>query len=299
MSSILCFGEVLWDEFPTHKKIGGAPLNVAVRFQSMRNNVAIISRVGDDRSGRKLIEFLQDQNINTSAIQIDSIFKTGNVKVLLDSKGCASYEIEYPCAWDKIELSGTAIELAKTSDIFVYGSLASRDEVSRNTLMELLKIAKYKVFDVNLRAPHYSFNVLLDLMNHADFIKFNDDEILEIGDFLNMPTNSLEQIIISIASQTKAKSICVTRGKKGAILYDEGELYYNKGYKVKVVDTVGAGDSFLATLISKLANNNAPQESLDYACAVGALVTSSEGANPVINEMSIKNLTGVLSKSLL
>ncbi|MFY0715311.1 carbohydrate kinase [Seonamhaeicola sp. NFXS20] len=294
MSNILCFGEVLWDEFPTHKKIGGAPLNVAVRFQSMRNNVAIISRVGDDRSGRKLIEFLQDQNINTSAIQIDSIYKTGNVKVLLDSKGCASYEIEYPCAWDKIELSETAMELAKTSDIFVYGSLASRDKVSKNTLKELLKIAKYKVFDVNLRAPHYSFNVLLDLMNHADFIKFNDDEILEIGDFLNIPTNSLEQIIISIASQTKAKSICVTRGKKGAILYDEGELYYNKGYKVKVIDTVGAGDSFLATLISKLANNNAPQESLDYACAVGALVTSSEGANPVINEMSIKNLTGVL-----
>ncbi|APY09839.1 carbohydrate kinase [Seonamhaeicola sp. S2-3] len=299
MSTILCFGEVLWDEFPTHKKIGGAPLNVAVRFQSMRNNVAIISRVGDDRSGRKLIGFLQDQNINTSAVQIDSIYKTGNVKVLLDSNGCASYEIEYPCAWDKIELSEEAIKLTKTSDVFVYGSLASRDEVSKNTLMELLKIAKYKVFDVNLRAPHYSFKVLSDLMNHADFIKFNDDEIFEIGDFLNISTKSLEQLIMSIAGQTKAKSICVTRGKKGAILYNEGKLYYNKGYKVKVVDTVGAGDSFLATLISKLTDNNAPQESLDYACAVGALVTSSEGANPVINEMSIKNLTGVLSEYLL
>lgn len=292
MIKATCFGEVLWDVFPTHKKIGGAPLNVAVRLESMQNETSIISKIGNDKKGRKLIDFLRINNVDTTGVQIDSEFKTGKVKVVLDDSGSASYTINHPRAWDKIELTTIAQNLTEDADAFIYGSLASRDEVSRNTLYQLLKIAKYKVFDVNLRKPHYTAEVLSHLMKEADFIKFNDDEIYEIADLIGSSSPSFDQTVLFIAEQTNTKCICVTRGSQGAVLYFDGVFYYNSGYQVVVVDTVGAGDSFLATLINKIMKKADPQDALDYACAIGALVASHEGANPIIEEEEITNLKG-------
>lgn len=287
-----CFGEMLWDVFPTHKKIGGAPLNVAVRLASMQNEVSIISRIGKGKKGAKLINFLLENNVDTTGVQVDTTYKTGKVKVTLDEKGSASYDIMQPRAWDKIELTDVAIKLVKDSDFFIYGSLASRDQISRATLYELLKVAKYKIFDVNLRQPYYTKEVLEYLMSQADFIKFNDDEIYEIAGLLGSTSHSFDQTITFIAEKTNAKCICVTRGSQGAVLYLDETFYYNSGYQVDVVDTVGAGDSFLATIINKLMNKSNPQEAIDHACAIGALVASREGANPKIEEIDIINLIG-------
>jgi fructokinase len=71
-------------------------------------------------------------------------------------------------------------------------------------------------------------------------------------------------------------------------LYQNDKFYYNSGYFIKVVDTVGAGDSFLATLIVRLLKGKSPQKSLNYACAIGALVAGHEGANPMISDTEIK-----------
>ncbi|ANW95982.1 carbohydrate kinase [Wenyingzhuangia fucanilytica] len=290
MKNIVCFGEVLWDVFPEHKKIGGAPLNVAVRLQSLGNHVSMISSVGQDADGDKIIDFVKEHKVDASNIQINPAQQTGSVAVTLDNERSATYEIEHPRAWDKIELSEKAINRAKTADAFIYGSLAARDLVSRNTLYELLKIAPYKIFDVNLRKPHYSSEILNELMHQADFIKFNDDEILEIVKNYTAVINTVEEAIQFIAQQTGATSICVTKGSKGAVLYYSGKLYQNPGYKIKVVDTVGAGDSFLASLINQLLNNSSPQKAIDFACAVGAIVASREGANPKIDKSSIDAL---------
>ncbi|NRT14772.1 fructokinase [Flavobacterium sp. 28A] len=292
MIKATCFGEILWDVFPTHKKIGGAPLNVAVRLASMNNEVALISRVGKGKKGKELIDFLNKSNVDTKAIQIDTKYKTGKVKVTLDEKGSATYDIMQPRAWDYIELTQTALDLVKASDVFIYGSLASRNITSKETLYELLKVAKYKIFDVNLRQPYYTAVVLEYLMTQADFIKFNDDEIYEVAGLLGSTNQSFDHTILFIAEKTNAKCICVTRGSQGAVLYIDNTFYYNSGYHVEVVDTVGAGDSFLATIISKLMKNSNPQEAIDHACAIGALVASREGANPKIEEKEILNLIG-------
>ncbi|MFC6269681.1 carbohydrate kinase family protein [Frigoriflavimonas asaccharolytica] len=292
MIKATCFGEVLWDVFPTHKKIGGAPLNVAVRLESMQNEVSVISSVGDDELGANIIDFLQENNVNSTGIQIDDKLETSIVAVTLDSSGSASYEIVQPRAWDNIVLTDIAKNLTKEADIFIYGSLAARNSTTRNTLYELLKLAKYKVFDVNLRKPYYSIEVLNHLMNEASFIKFNDDEIFEIAKLLGSKVQTLEENILFIAKETNTDCICVTLGSKGAILYFEGIFYSNSGYKITVADTVGAGDSFLGTLINKLIKKENPQKSIDYACAVGALVASEEGANPKIGEVDIQKLIG-------
>lgn len=286
--SAVCFGEVLWDIFPTHKKIGGAPLNVALRMNSLGIETAMISRVGDDENGEDILSFLSSQEITTDLIQVTKEYKTGAVNVMINEKGNASYDILYPSAWDKIAETEIMDKVISEADVFVFGSLASRDEVSRETLISLLEKAKYKVFDANLRAPYYTTEVLNNLMQKADFIKLNDEELREISRELGSPYNSFEQNIKFIAEKTYTKQVCVTKGEFGAVLYYNDKFYYNSGYFVKVVDTVGAGDSFLASLLIRLLRGKSPQKALNYACAVGALVAGQEGANPMISEKDIK-----------
>ncbi len=285
--NVVCFGEVLYDVFPTHRKIGGAPLNVALRLASLGINAQIISRVGNDEIGNELGAFIQANNVSINTIQIDETYSTGEVLIELDKKGSATYTINYPVAWDKIEITSKAEYAVKNSDALVFGSLVCRDETSYNTLLSLIKIAKYKIFDVNLRLPFYTKELIINLMKLSDFIKFNDDELYEISEYLNSPFHSLEQNILYIAEQTKAKSICVTKGSQGAVLYYKGKMYYNSGYKIEVCDTVGAGDSFLGGLLSKLLTSDEPQKAIDFACALGALVASNEGANPKIKKEEI------------
>ncbi len=291
MSTITCFGEILWDIFPTHKKIGGAPLNVALRLQSFGIDTKIISRIGNDKEGKDSLKHIRDQGISSATIQIDSYLKTGSVNVILDDTGSASYIIRQPVAWDKIELTDNAISTVKSSDAFIFGSLACRDEVSKNTLLSLLPFATFKVFDVNLRSPFYTMDLLLDLMNKADFIKCNDDELIEICLALNFKSDSIAEQIQFLSKKTQTKQICVTLGKDGALLLYKGKIYNQKGYPVKVIDTVGAGDSFLAALISKLIHSTSPSEALNFACAVGALVAGKEGANPKLMTSEIINIS--------
>jgi fructokinase len=286
---IICYGEVLFDVFPTHRKIGGAPLNVALRMASLGINSQIISRVGNDEIGKELVHYIQENGVSTNTIQVDENFATGEVIVQLNNKGSASYTINYPVAWDKIECTPEAENAVAAADALIFGSLVCRDEASHQTLLKLINKAKYKIFDVNLRAPFYTKELLIDLMNKADFIKFNDDELYEISAALNSPFHSLEQNIFYIAEKTNSKHICVTKGSHGAVLYYNEKLYYNSGYKIDVADTVGAGDSFLAGLLSKLLMENDPQSAIDFACALGALVAQKEGANPKISGEEIND----------
>lgn len=286
--NVVCFGEVLWDVFPTHKKIGGAPLNVALRMNSIGVASTIISKIGNDENGKDIIKYIEDHNMSSSLIQVDSDYMSGVVHVMINEKGNASYDIHYPSAWDKIVVNSAVEKQVSEADAFVFGSLICRDEISRASLFSLLKKAKYKVLDANLRAPYYTTEVLIELMFKADFIKLNDEELYEISQKLESPYNSFEQNIKFIAEKTNTKQICVTKGAFGAVLYYNEKFYYNSGYFVKVVDTVGAGDSFLATLIVRLLKEKSPQKSLNYACAIGALVAGQEGANPKISDKEIK-----------
>lgn len=283
----VCFGEILFDIFLNHKKIGGAPLNVASRLKSFGIDVAMISAIGNDENGKELIAYLKKVKIDTKSIQVKENYPTGVVNVHLNEKGNASYDISYPSAWDKIDALKEAVKQVKEADFFIFGSLSSRDEVTKNTVLQLLKIANYKIFDINLRKPHYTENTLVEFMNEADFIKFNDEELYEVSKSLGSKYNSLEQNIEFIAKKTNTKSICVTLGAHGAVLYINGNYYHNCGYFVQVVDTVGSGDSFLATLIYKLFTNENPQNALNFACAIGAIVAKNKGANPIILDEEI------------
>lgn len=289
-SKIVCFGEVLWDVFADGKKIGGAPLNVALRMKKLGCDVTMISCVGDDADGEAILEYFSEHGLTTEGISKTADYPTGTVQVFINERGSASYDISYPSAWDKITLTDEAHQYINKADALIYGSLICRDDVSRNTLATLLTKKVYKVFDVNLRKPQYKQEVLEELMHGADFIKFNDEELLEIAAKMGSGYTSLEENITFIRNKTDTKAICVTMGKHGAMFFWNDILYTNPGYPAKVVDTVGAGDSFLGTLIQGVLSGDTPQKSLDRACAVGALVAEQPGANPEISQQQIERL---------
>lgn len=253
-------------------------------------DVAMISCVGKDNDGEAIINQVKNLGLETDAIMQSESFPTGLVNVTLNERGSATYEIAYPSAWDKIVLNDFAKKTVAEADVLIYGSLVCRDEVSRKSLEELLQTKVYKVFDVNLRKPHYSHEILEQLMHSANFIKFNDEELLEIAEAMHSPFTGLEENMHFVAEKTNVTAMCVTKGKHGALLMWEGKLYDNSGYPVEVADTVGAGDSFLAALITSLLTAKEPQAAIDFACAVGALVAEAPGANPVISNSKIENL---------
>ena len=292
MKRIICFGEVLWDVLPAGRKLGGAPLNVALRAQSWGNKAKMISSIGKDRIGEELIEEIIGHGGSLDHIQVSESSSTSEVHIALDESGSASYEIKMPCAWDNILPMEWDAEAVEASDAFIFGSLVARSDTSRETLFGLLEKARYKVFDVNLRPPHYTPDRIIGLMKAADFVKFNDDELYEICSYQEFINRELEACIRFMAEQTDTNQICVSLGKDGGVLFYNNEFYYNKGYKITVADTVGAGDSFLASIISQLLNACEPQEAIDFACAVGAIVASKNGANPEVSTSEVRKMTG-------
>ena len=281
-NKIICFGEILWDIFEDGKKLGGAPFNVTNSLKDLGADVEFISRIGKDFLGNEILKELKSRGVSTIFLQEDPIYPTGKVTVSIDSDGSAKYEIDNDSAWDYIEKEAKTLKMVSDASAFVFGSLIARAK-SFEALNSFLKVSKFSIFDINLRPPFYNQSLLIDLMNKSDMLKFNDEELDIIANGLESPFNSIDKNIEFIAERTKTKIICVTKGKYGAVLYHHGDWFYNNGYRVKVKDSVGAGDSFLATLINGLIEKEPLQKTIDYACAMGALVANSFGANPTIS----------------
>ncbi|CAI8332503.1 MAG: Fructokinase [Flavobacteriaceae bacterium] len=292
-NKIICFGEILWDIFPAGKMLGGAPFNIAASIHDLGGNVQLISRVGKDSLGNEIIENIKAKGLSIKFIQSDNFHSTGRVLVALDKNGIAKYEIAQDAAWDFIEPTPTIINAVSEANAFIFGSLVSRS-ASKETLDTLLNLSKFSVFDLNLRPPFYTLETLTQLMIKTNMLKFNDDELYEIVNALGSPYHSLDQHIVYLVAKTNTPIICVTKGMHGAVLYHHGDWFYNSGYRVEVKDTVGAGDSFLATLVLGLLQDNSLQSTLNDACGMGALVASSNGANPSI---TIEELATFVSRT--
>jgi fructokinase len=279
-NEIICFGEVLWDVLPAGKKPGGAPLNVAIHLKKQGINSAIVSSIGADSEGAELKQFLIAAGVDVRFLETDSSLPTSEVLVHLDAQKNATYEICEPVAWDNIQLNSKLESKAVKAGIVIYGSLASRNRTTRETLLHLLKSSDAtRLLDVNLRPPYDSPEVVKDLLGLADFIKLNDEELFRIAAWNNKAGDE-KDLIQWMAEFYNCPIICVTRGTNGAALFIGGEIYEHPGFKVNAVDTVGAGDSFLAGLVAGLSENRSPEKSLEYACAVGAFVASQHGAVP-------------------
>ena len=287
--NVVCFGEVLWDMLPTGKMPGGAPMNVAIHLRNFGNTVSLISKVGTDDLGKELLEYLISKDMDIRYIQVGQTHLTGIVKVNLDNAQNVSYKIIAPVAWDYIGFDLDAQEIVAESAAFVFGSLAARSEQTFETLKAYLKVAKNKILDINLRYPNYDKPVLEFLLQNTDLLKINEEELFVLSDYF-LQSNDLENQVKELSQKYEIPTICVTLGANGAVLFQNNQFYDFGGFRVDVVDTIGSGDSFLAMLISHQLSQKSIQETLENACAVGALVAQTSGATPAITFEQIENL---------
>ncbi|MES2828047.1 MAG: carbohydrate kinase [Bacteroidota bacterium] len=278
--TVYCFGEVLWDIFPTGARAGGAPFNVAYNLMRMGVNSRMISRVGEDDLGNVLLNKVAGWNIPIADIQRDSNYATGTVLATIDEHNEAHYDIIAPVAWDYIEFREDYREKIAHADAFVFGSLVARNEVSRNTLFELLELAKYKVFDVNIRMPFFSLPVAKDLLAVSDMVKMNKAELKDILDFLGKEYTYEQDGVNFVQDQFNITEVIISKGSKGASYYINDEHYELPAVQVTVQDTVGSGDSFLAGFLSKKLFGGSAEQAIKQAGALGAFITSKEGACP-------------------
>ncbi|MEY4904746.1 MAG: hypothetical protein RLZZ292_2561, partial [Bacteroidota bacterium] len=247
-NQIVCFGEVLWDLLPTGKVAGGAPMNVAFHLNELGAASTMISRIGADELGIEITNFLKEKGIDIAFVQVDTSFPTGIVEVTLSESGQPSYEIVENVAWDNIKIEPKAIKAVREADAFVFGSLVARNETSKNTLLELIEAAQLTVFDVNLRAPFFSKELLHELMQKANIVKMNDEELEIISDFQGIEGTEKEKMK-QLKKTYNLDLLVVTKGKKGAMVFFDAVFYENEGVKVTVQDTIGSGDAFLAAFL--------------------------------------------------
>jgi len=280
---VLCIGEVLWDRLPSGAKPGGAPMNVALHLNAIGQDVAIASRIGDDLPGEELKTFLKKSGMNTELIQVDKKLPTSEVLVHLDENNNATYEICEPVAWDNLELTHSLRNKAQESGVIIYGSLASRNKHSRDTVKRLLDNDAVKLMDVNFRKPYDTKEVVETLLKKTDIVKLNDEELVVFARWHNQQIDDEKSLVKWLATKYELKMVCVTRGENGAILYSKDGFCEHPGFKVKTADSVGAGDAFLAGLVSSLLENHPQQDALAFACATGAFVASKTGATPDYN----------------
>ena len=285
--SIVIFGEMLWDMLPSGKQPGGAPMNVAIHLKNFGLNPTFISRVGTDDLGVELTDYLNRKGLSTEFVQIGETHLTGIVKVNLTDKTEVAYKIVQPVAWDYIQPDPQLDDVVAESDVFLYGSLAVRNQQTKDTLYHLLEKAPLKVFDVNLRPPHYDRATIEYLLTQADIVKVNEHELAIVAEWYGILPDPQTQMKF-LVDKFKLRMICLTLGANGAVVLDENGFTSQGGYEVEVQDTIGSGDSFLAMFLKHILAGSSVAVALKNACAVGALVATYQGATPSISDVELE-----------
>ncbi|EHQ30669.1 carbohydrate kinase family protein [Mucilaginibacter paludis] len=279
----ICYGEILWDILPDGPQPGGAPLNVAYHLNKLGVKGSLASKVGNDSNGKKLESLLDRWGLSKDLLQQDDQYPTSEVLAKMNNGNEVSYEIVFPVAWDFIDDSKLISKQISPSTYFVFGSLASRNKVSKDTLFELLESDVIKVLDINLRPPFIGRELLSDLLKKADIVKFNQAELEMVQTyFRGSYWNEAEQIKF-VQDQFNVREVIVTKGEFGASYYKESEAYHAAGREVKVKDTIGSGDAFLAAFIANHYTNEHPGTILRNAIAMGGFVATQKGGCPEYN----------------
>ncbi|MGA9672464.1 MAG: carbohydrate kinase [Terracidiphilus sp.] len=295
---ILGLGELLWDVLPEGPRLGGAPANFAVMAARLGNHAAILSRIGRDELGRKSMDRLDPLPADAGFVQVDPQHETGRVTVELKD-GQPSYTIHQPAAWDFLELTDEWVQLAERADAICFGSLAQRRAESRQTIQNLVGLAKkesVRVFDVNLRAPFYSGEVIQESMALATVMKMNDVEVPLVMRLMGLVPGQLEpDFAMGLDGLRECAErlleefptlgmVAVTRGGQGSLLVTRAEWHEHPGIAVKVADTIGAGDAFTAALTHYLLRGADLATLNEAGNRWGGWVASQAGAMPELPE---------------
>ena len=294
MKYVVGIGEALFDCLPEGRKLGGAPANFAYHVSQFGLDGCAISAIGDDELGEEIVETFERVNLNHILPKVEQ--PTGTVKVTLDSKGVPQYDICLGVAWDNIPLTAEMLDVARQTEAICFGSLAQRSEVSRRTIHAFLDAAPQdalRVFDINLRQSWFTAEVIAESLNRANVLKINDEELDVVATMLLGVPTVPGKLIAEDADKTRTvcrdliakydlRMLILTCGAIGSYVFTADSESYVQTPKVKVADTVGAGDSFTATFVAQILLGKSIRQAHEKAVAVSAFVCTQNGAMPVL-----------------
>ncbi|HUQ45301.1 MAG TPA: carbohydrate kinase [Gemmatimonadaceae bacterium] len=282
-SEVLCVGEVLWDALPEGLFLGGAPFNVACHLRATGTPVSMVSRIGGDRLGDEVLRRAVRYGVGVDLMQVDPALPTGFVRVVVNEAGEPSYEILEPSAWDAIAPTPALLARAATARAIVFGTLAQRHATSRRTIERLWETKALMVLDLNLRPPYDEREIVARSLQRADVVKLSENELATIADWFGL-AGSIREMVAGLVKRFDCPVVCVTCGSAGAALWRDGRWTEQPGYPVEVRDTVGAGDAFLAVLLTGLLTGGGgagdDETLLQHANLIGAYVATQFGALP-------------------
>ncbi len=279
---VVGIGEVLWDIFPEGKKLGGAPANFAYHMAQLGLDSVVVSAIGDDQLGHEIIENFESKNIIYHLEKTG--YPTGTVNVEVDKQGIPQYIITENVAWDNIQYTSDLKKLAHSTSCVSFGSLSQRSEVTRNTLLCFLDDMEkdtYRIFDINLRQHFYSKEVLDESFSRCNVLKLNEEELVVISEIYHVEGNIKERCR-KLLSLYGWKLIILTCGGEGSWLFTTEKNLFRETPKVDVVDTVGAGDSFTASLFAAVLKGYSLDEAHRIATDIAAYVCTQSGAMPIL-----------------
>lgn len=290
---IVGMGEALWDCLPEGKKIGGAPANFAYHVSQFGFNSRVVSAVGDDPLGDEILEVFAEKHLHAEIARVE--YPTGTVQVTLDQVGVPQYEIKENVAWDNIPFTDSLRDLALRTRAVCFGSLAQRNVVSRATINRFLDAMpdtgnELKIFDINLRQNFYTREVLCDSMSRCNILKINDEELVTISRIFGYPGIDLQDKCWILLAKYNLKMLILTCGTNGSYVFTPGVVSFQETPKVKVADTVGAGDSFTATFTAAILRGLPVPEAHKLAVEVSAYVCTQSGAMPVLPQTILDRL---------
>ncbi|MEO8465708.1 MAG: carbohydrate kinase [Gammaproteobacteria bacterium] len=271
--TIVCVGELLWDVLPDGRTLGGAPANVAYHLARLGRAATLVTRVGRDEPGGAARVELAAHGIDVACVQTDAELATGAAYVTLAAHGQPAYRFVTPAAFDAIEAPPLA------PDVVVFGTLAQRDARSARTIRRMAAGARVGVYDVNLRPPFTSIDTVAASLPLATIVKLNDEELVTLAAALGFPVERRE-FAERMAARYGVRVVCITRGADGAGLLADSHWYDVAGIAINTIDTVGAGDAFLAALVAGWLEARAPQTLLERANRLGAYVAARRGGMP-------------------
>ena len=312
--SVLAVGEVLWDMLPSGPRLGGTNANFAVACARLGHAAALVSCVGNDALGEEARATLAAQSAGTSFdsshIQTNTAVPTGTVSVLLGPEGQPQYGISTPAAWDQIQATPEALALAATAGAVCFGTLAQRQEPSRFAIRTLVAAGRkaVRVFDVNIRPPFYSAEIVQWSLAHADVVKISEEELGLVLDLISeTPDGSfaerssawemaeLEAAARSVLGYAPAcRLVAVTLGPRGSLLVTRDAADRHAGFAITVKDTVGAGDAFTAGMTHAYLHGGSLQVINQVGNLCGSYVASQPGAMPVYSEELVEKIAAAL-----
>jgi len=273
-------GEVLWDLFEHSRRLGGAPLNFGVHARRLGHPVTLISALGADELGEQAAEMIASLDLDTRFLQKTSRFPTGTAQVQIGHGGVTQFTIRRPAAYDAVDLSARDFELQQCAPgWFYYGTLFASTDQGKNVLHQTLRALRgaAKFYDLNLRRGSDSQELVSELLQSADVVKLNGEELQRVHEFLGLPLN-VEAFCREGSTRYGWNAVGVTLGDRGCAVLADGDYVEAAVHPVNVVDTVGAGDAFAAAFMHGLSLNWPAAEIASFANRVGALVASRHGA---------------------